>query len=147
MQFSFLVKDYVKMITAWLNSSTLSTGLNSMAAVVLEDFYKTCFNNPLSKLHTQILMRATVVIFGAICLAMVFIMDKLGSIVQISMSVSAITNGASLAIFIMGALLPWATGIVRSWWRAWKQWCEQLKLLGGSCGWLEQYFFYDMVVC
>lgn len=94
--------------------STLSTGLNSMAAVILEDFYKSYFINPLSELNTQILMKTTVVLFGAVCIAMVFIMEKLGSILQISMSVGAVSNGASIGIFSMGALLPWTTGIVRA---------------------------------
>lgn len=45
--------------------SSLSTGLNSMAAVVLEDFWKPFFKE-LSHTQTQILIRAVVVILGVI---------------------------------------------------------------------------------
>lgn len=85
-----------------------------MAAVVLEDFYKGCFSKPLNDFNTQILLKTTTVIFGAICIGMIFIMEKIGSILQITMSVSAISNGTSLGIFIMGALIPWIRGIVRN---------------------------------
>lgn len=46
--------------------SSLSTGLNSMAAVVLEDFWKPFFKQ-LSHKQTQILIRSVVVILGLIC--------------------------------------------------------------------------------
>ncbi|KAG6447351.1 hypothetical protein O3G_MSEX004937 [Manduca sexta] len=48
--------------------SSLSTGLNSMAAVVLEDFWKPFFKK-LTPMQTQILVRSVVVIFGVICVA------------------------------------------------------------------------------
>ncbi|XP_063616901.1 sodium-coupled monocarboxylate transporter 1-like isoform X3 [Cydia splendana] len=46
--------------------SSLSTGLNSMSAVVLEDFWKPFFRQPSHK-ETQILMRAVVVVIGCVC--------------------------------------------------------------------------------
>lgn len=47
--------------------SSLSTGLNSLAAMVLEDFYKPFFTKKLNDKSTQILMKASVVIYGLIC--------------------------------------------------------------------------------
>lgn len=49
--------------------SSLSTGLNSMAAVVLEDFWKPFFRT-LSHKETQILIRAVVVVIGCVCVGM-----------------------------------------------------------------------------
>ncbi|XP_063827776.1 sodium-coupled monocarboxylate transporter 1-like [Ostrinia nubilalis] len=46
--------------------SSLSTGLNSMAAVVLEDFWKPFFKK-LTHKQTQVMIRAVVVILGAVC--------------------------------------------------------------------------------
>lgn len=83
-----------------------------MAAIVLEDFYKSYTSSALSERSTQILMKSTVVIFGTICLAIIFTMDNLDFILKILMTVSTISNGASLAIFSMGILLPWTTEIV-----------------------------------
>ncbi|KAK4880273.1 hypothetical protein RN001_008419 [Aquatica leii] len=89
--------------------SSLSTGLNSMAAVVLEDFYKPMFVKKLSERHTYILMKTTIVTLGIVCVGLVFIIEKLGSVLQLSMSIGAITAGPSLALFGMGVLLPWIT--------------------------------------
>lgn len=53
-----------------LHVSSLSTGLNSMAAVVLEDFYKPFSKKPLTEKQTEILMKTVVVVLGVICLSM-----------------------------------------------------------------------------
>lgn len=84
-----------------------------MSAIVLEDFYKSCFVKPLSERSSQMLMKATVVVFGAICMCFVFVVEKLGTVLQLTMSFVGIANGASLGLFCMGALLPWTTGTVR----------------------------------
>ncbi|KRT85564.1 hypothetical protein AMK59_2547, partial [Oryctes borbonicus] len=87
--------------------SSLSTGLNSMAAVVLEDCYKSFFNKDPSEKQTYILMKSTVVLMGALCVGLVFVVEKLGTVLQLTMSIGPIANGPSLALFTMGILLPW----------------------------------------
>lgn len=88
--------------------SSLSTGLNSMAAVVLEDFYKPLVGKEINDKGSNLLMRLTVMIVGVICVALVFIVEKLGTVLQLTMSLGAITSGPSLGIFSMGMLIPWA---------------------------------------
>jgi insulin-like growth factor 2 mRNA-binding protein 1 len=44
---------------------------------------------------------------GAVCVGLVFVVEKLGSVLQMSMSLSGITHGTSLGIFSMGLFLPW----------------------------------------
>jgi insulin-like growth factor 2 mRNA-binding protein 1 len=113
-----------------------------MAAVVLEDFYKTWFSHQLSPQQTNILMKTVVVVVGAICVGLVFVVEKLGAVLQVrifhnssvmvlepkihfvivtiflclqmSMSLSGITHGASLGIFSMGLFLPWINSKVSS---------------------------------
>jgi insulin-like growth factor 2 mRNA-binding protein 1 len=63
--------------------SSMSTALNSMAAVVLEDFYKTWFSRQLSAQQTNILMKTVVVVVGAICVGLVFVVEKLGAVLQV----------------------------------------------------------------
>ncbi|XP_019874461.2 sodium-coupled monocarboxylate transporter 1-like isoform X2 [Aethina tumida] len=87
--------------------SSLSTGLNAMAAVFLEDFYKPFAKNGVSEKTTYYIMKLTVIILGAICVALVFIVEKLGAVLQLTMSFGAISSGPSLGIFTMGVLLPW----------------------------------------
>lgn len=92
--------------------SSLSTCLNSMSAVVLEDFFKPFVNRPLSDSAVNWIMRSVVVCVGAICLALVFVVQKMGTVLQLTMSLEAITNGPLLAIFTMGILVPWINGNV-----------------------------------
>jgi len=61
----------------------MSTGLNSMAAVVLEDFYKTWFTHHPSPRQTNIVMKTVVVVMGAICVGLVFVVEKLGTVLQV----------------------------------------------------------------
>ncbi|KAF5304402.1 hypothetical protein FQA39_LY19005 [Lamprigera yunnana] len=89
--------------------SSLSTSLNSMAAVVLEDFYKPLFSKNISERHTNIVMKSTTVLVGSICVGLVFVVEKLGTVLQLSVTVNSITAGPSLALFVMGALMPWVT--------------------------------------
>ncbi|RZB62225.1 sodium-coupled monocarboxylate transporter 1-like, partial [Asbolus verrucosus] len=87
--------------------SSLSTGLNAMAAVILEDFYHFFFNKPLTDKQSFIIMKLTVVICGVICVSLVYVVQQLGTVLQIAMSIGTIASGSSLRIFTMGVLLPW----------------------------------------
>lgn len=51
--------------------SSLSTCLNSMSAVVLEDFVKPFAKKPLTERTVQVVMRSVVVVIGLICVFMV----------------------------------------------------------------------------
>lgn len=54
-----------------------------MAAVFLEDFYKPFAKNGVSEKTTYYIMKLTVIILGAICVALVFIVEKLGAVLQV----------------------------------------------------------------
>ncbi|GAB0091668.1 sodium-coupled monocarboxylate transporter 1 [Sergentomyia squamirostris] len=90
--------------------SSLSTGLNSMSAVFLEDFFRVFSKEPLSQRKTAYIMRGVVVVLGAICVCLVFVVEKLGAVLQLSMSLGSITNGPLLGIFTMGVMVPWVEG-------------------------------------
>lgn len=93
--------------------SSLSTCLNSMSAVVLEDFCKPFVKRPLSDSAINLIMRSVVVGVGVLCVALVFLVEKLGTVLQLAMSLEAITNGPLLGIFTMGLLMPIVNGRVR----------------------------------
>jgi insulin-like growth factor 2 mRNA-binding protein 1 len=92
--------------------SSLSTGLNSMSAVMLEDFFKPFAQRPLTESQTKYIMRSVVVIFGAICVALVFVVQRLGSVLMLSMSLGSIAQGPLLGVFTCGVMFPWVTGTV-----------------------------------
>lgn len=78
-----------------------------MSAVVLEDFIKSHISKPLTSLQTNLIMRGAVIFFGALCVGFVFIVEKLGTVLQVTMSLGPITNGPMFGIFCCGMLLPW----------------------------------------
>ncbi|CAF4789683.1 unnamed protein product [Pieris macdunnoughi] len=89
--------------------SSLSTGLNSMAAVVLEDFCKPFFKE-LSQRQTQILVQSVVVIFGCLCVGLVFVVEMLGPVLQLAMTLCSASMGPLTGIFLMGLFLPFIDG-------------------------------------
>ncbi|XP_077301640.1 sodium-coupled monocarboxylate transporter 1-like [Arctopsyche grandis] len=91
--------------------SSLSTSLNSMSAVVLEDFYKPFFGHNLTDKQANILMKTVVLFMGALSLALVFVVEKMGTVLQLTMTFEAITNGPQLGIFSMGILFPWVNSM------------------------------------
>lgn len=90
--------------------SSLSTGLNSLAAVMLEDFFKTFSKKPLTQRQTHYILRGAVAVLGTICVGLVFVVERLGSVLQLSMSLGAVTNGPLLGIFTLGVMVPWVEG-------------------------------------
>lgn len=86
--------------------------MNAAAAVMLEDFYKTLINKNVSERCANIVMKLTVIITGCICVGLVFVVEKMGAVLQITMSLSAIAGGPSLGLISMGVLLPWVNSKV-----------------------------------
>ncbi|XP_047098036.1 sodium-coupled monocarboxylate transporter 1-like [Schistocerca piceifrons] len=92
--------------------SSMSTALNSIAAVVLEDFVKTFFGpDCLTQRQTNILLKSTVVVFGVICTVLVFVVEKLGTVLQLSISLGSMTTGPVLGVFSAGMFLPWVNTV------------------------------------
>ncbi|CAK9832019.1 Sodium-coupled monocarboxylate transporter 2 [Anthophora retusa] len=86
--------------------STMSTGLNSMSGVIYEDMIKPWLRVPLSDLAASRAMKLTVVLAGSICVALVFLVEKLSGLIQAGKSLSGITAGPLLGIFTLGMFFP-----------------------------------------
>lgn len=93
--------------------SSLSTCLNSMSAVVLEDFVKPYVKKPLTENQVNWVMRSVVVVLGVVCVGMVYVVEKMGTVLQLTMSLEAVTNGPLFGIFTIGIFLPWIKAKVR----------------------------------
>lgn len=57
-----------------------------MSGVIYEDMIKPCFRNPISNVGASRIMKATVVIIGAICVGLVFMVEKLSGLIQVRRS-------------------------------------------------------------
>lgn len=87
--------------------SSLSSGLNSLSALVLEDYFKPLFKERLSEKMTGLILRGTVVVLGVLSVALVYVVEQLGSVLQLSMSIPATCVGSLFGIFFIGMFLPW----------------------------------------
>lgn len=83
-----------------------------MSAVVLEDFVKPFVSTPLSAKAINWIMRSVVVGVGALCVSLVYVVEHMGTVLQLTMSLEAITNGPLFGIFTIGLLMPWINGNV-----------------------------------
>lgn len=92
--------------------SSLSTALNSLSAIVLEDFCKPFVKRPLSEIQVRYLMRVTVLIFGALAVVLVMVVEKMGAVLQLSMSLGPVTLGPLFGLFVMGMFFPRINGTV-----------------------------------
>lgn len=90
----------------------MSTGLNSMTGVILEDLIKPSMKKPLTEGQASFLMKVMVVIIGGICVGLVFVVEKMGALIQASGSLGAITAGPLLGIFTLGMFFPFANPLV-----------------------------------
>ncbi|KAJ8688365.1 hypothetical protein QAD02_024160 [Eretmocerus hayati] len=88
--------------------STMSTGLNSMSGVIYEDMIKPCLKKPMSDVGASRIMKLIVVVVGSICVALVFVVEKLSGLIQAGKSLSGITAGPLLGIFTLGMFCPFA---------------------------------------
>jgi insulin-like growth factor 2 mRNA-binding protein 1 len=87
--------------------SSLSTGLNSMSAVVLEDFVKAFRKERLSNRMSTLITRSTVLLLGIISFALVFLVQKMGTILQLTLSLPTACFGPLFGVYIIGFFLPW----------------------------------------
>lgn len=87
--------------------SSLSTALNAMSGVVLEDFCKPFMKNGISEKTSLYIMRGTVLVLGILSVALVYVVQYLGAILQLSMSIPPACFAPLLGLFIIGFTIPW----------------------------------------
>lgn len=123
--------------------STVSSALNSLAAITLEDYLKVSFNEkslcfpinlvqflftlriiylwivfqplyqvikgkPVPEDHLGTIVKLIALGFGAICIAMAFIAEFLGGILQASYTIFGVVGGPLLGIFSLGMFTTFA---------------------------------------
>lgn len=86
--------------------SSMSSGLNSLGATLFEDFIRPCLKQKISEKTVNNIIKCVVVIIGAISVMNVFVVDKLGGVLQMTIAVGGVTSGATLGLFTFGMLFP-----------------------------------------
>ncbi|XP_058259915.1 sodium-coupled monocarboxylate transporter 1 [Hemibagrus wyckioides] len=90
--------------------STVSSSINALVAVTVEDFVKPMWPNLSEKKLSWINMSMSVV-FGAVCIAMAAVASLMGSILQAALSVFGMISGPLLGLFLLGMFFRCANSI------------------------------------
>uniref|UniRef100_A0A8W7P196 Sodium-coupled monocarboxylate transporter 1 n=1 Tax=Anopheles coluzzii TaxID=1518534 RepID=A0A8W7P196_ANOCL len=90
--------------------SSLSSALNALSAVTLEDFFKPYCRKPLTEKQTSYIMRGSVLVYGAVTVMLSLLVQHLGTVMQLAMTLSAASAAPLLGMFVMGILMPWVNG-------------------------------------
>lgn len=61
----------------------MSSSLNALGATLFEDFIRPCLRNKLTDKTANNIIKCVVVIIGAVCVFVVYIVDKLGTVLQV----------------------------------------------------------------
>ncbi|XP_053113063.1 sodium-coupled monocarboxylate transporter 1-like [Hemicordylus capensis] len=94
--------------------STVSSSINALAAVAVEDLIKPCFHHELSDRHLSSISMGMNLFFGALCLFMAALASFLTSLLQAALSIFGIVGGPLLGIYSLGIFLPFANAKVTS---------------------------------
>lgn len=77
-----------------------------MSAVVLEDFFKPYAKHGISEAKSSLIMRGTVLVLGCLSVGLVYIVQHMGSVLQLSMSIPTACFGPMLGVFTVGFMFP-----------------------------------------
>ncbi|CAG5131357.1 unnamed protein product, partial [Candidula unifasciata] len=88
--------------------STISSGLNSISACVLEDICRAYFKSHFREIRARLLSQIFALAFGMMCLAMTYVASLLGNILQAALSLHGIFGGPLLGVFTLGMFFPCA---------------------------------------
>ncbi|XP_046571841.1 sodium-coupled monocarboxylate transporter 1-like [Haliotis rubra] len=86
--------------------SSLSSGINALSAVVLQDYVRPFSSRSLSNLQATIITKCTAASFGFLCIGLAFVASTLGNVLQISYAILSTLDGPLFGIFILGMFFP-----------------------------------------
>uniref|UniRef100_A0A3B3RK56 Solute carrier family 5 member 8, like n=1 Tax=Paramormyrops kingsleyae TaxID=1676925 RepID=A0A3B3RK56_9TELE len=81
--------------------STVSSSINALVAVTMEDFVKPLWTSMTEK-QASLLNMGLSVVFGAVCIGMAAVASQMGSILQAALSVFGMISGPLLGLYVLG---------------------------------------------
>ncbi|NXP14131.1 SC5A8 protein, partial [Thinocorus orbignyianus] len=90
--------------------STVSSSINALAAVTVEDLIRPYFKSLSEKKLSWISMGMSL-FYGGVCIAMAAVASLLGALLQAALSIFGMVGGPLLGLFSLGILCPFANGI------------------------------------
>lgn len=98
----------------------MSALMNALSGIVYSDYIQPLKLYEHTERNANITMKALVVLTGLYCVAMGPFVEQFSTILQMVMTIAGVTSGASMGVFCLGMLWPWAnkkgalTGIIVS---------------------------------
>ncbi|KAJ9575561.1 hypothetical protein L9F63_007569, partial [Diploptera punctata] len=86
--------------------SSMSSMLNSLGATLFEDFVRPFISKSTPDETINKIIKFIIVIIGVVCLLLVFVVDKFGSVLQLAISTGGVTSGATVGLFTFGMFYP-----------------------------------------
>ncbi|XP_041484312.1 sodium-coupled monocarboxylate transporter 1-like isoform X2 [Lytechinus variegatus] len=86
--------------------STVSSGLNSLAAVTAEDIVKSIWPKIEEKKYTLV-TKGLALFFGVLCIGMTYVASQLGGVLQAALSIFGMIGGPMLGLYSLGMFFPW----------------------------------------
>ncbi|CAI5785811.1 sodium-coupled monocarboxylate transporter 1 [Podarcis lilfordi] len=90
--------------------STVSSSINALAAVTVEDLIKPYLRSPTEKKLSWISMGMSL-LYGGVCIAMAALASLLGGLLQAALSIFGMVGGPLLGLFSLGILCPFANPV------------------------------------
>ncbi|KAM9230654.1 sodium-coupled monocarboxylate transporter 1 [Dugong dugon] len=90
--------------------STVSSSINALAAVTVEDLIKPHFRS-LSERSLSWISQGTSVLYGALCIGMAALASLMGALLQAALSIFGMVGGPLLGLFTLGTLVPFANSV------------------------------------
>ena len=86
--------------------STISSGLNSLAAVFIEDVYKSLIGKSLSDERQGFISKIISVLLGCIVMLLTYLVSYFGSILNAGLSLFGAISGPIMGVFFLGFFFP-----------------------------------------
>ncbi|KAL6430743.1 hypothetical protein ACFW04_006944 [Cataglyphis niger] len=87
---------------------TVASALNSLAAITCEDILRGLFQMDLPASKGAVHARWISIFFGVLSFALIFVVERLGSVLQVALSFNGMVGGVTLGLFSLGMFVPWA---------------------------------------
>ena len=82
--------------------SSVSSFVNSLAAVTIEDYIKPCCSKPMTDRTETLVTKFLAFFFGILCVALTYLAEQMSGILQASLTIFGVVGGPLLALFTLG---------------------------------------------
>ncbi|XP_017769088.1 PREDICTED: sodium-coupled monocarboxylate transporter 2-like [Nicrophorus vespilloides] len=86
--------------------STLSAMMNCIAGIIYEDFIARYMPKDITQKKVSNILKLNVVIIGVVATSLVFVVERMGSLIPVAISIGSVSTGPLLGMFTLGILFP-----------------------------------------